>query len=46
MLFYANVITSPSVFRSFTGLDAAEFEGLLAHFEKAWEAHLEEAAAS
>jgi hypothetical protein len=45
MLFYVNVIAYPSVFRSFTGLDAAEFECLLAHFEKAWEEHLEEAAA-
>ena len=46
MLFYANVIAYPSVFRSFTGLDAAEFECLLAHFEKAWEEHLEETAAN
>lgn len=39
MLFYCNVKTNPAVFTSFTGLTVAEFESLLPHFEKAWEAH-------
>ncbi|MDO9105916.1 MAG: hypothetical protein Q7U57_13260, partial [Methylovulum sp.] len=42
MLYYCNVKTNPAVFTSFTGLTVAEFESLLPHFEKAWEAHREE----
>jgi hypothetical protein len=42
MLFYCNVKTNPAVFTSFTGLTVVEFESLLPHFEKAWEAHREE----
>jgi len=42
MLFYGNVKTNPVIFTSFTGLSVAEFEDLLPHFEKAWEAHREE----
>lgn len=46
MLFYANAVAYPSVFRSLTGLDAPEFEYLLGHFEKAWGNHFAEAAAN
>jgi hypothetical protein len=42
MLFYCHIKLNPTIFKSFTGLNVAEFEDLLPYFEKAWDEYREE----
>jgi hypothetical protein len=42
MLVYCHIKTNPTVFKSFTGFNVAEFEDLLPHFKKAWDEYREE----
>lgn len=42
MLVYCHIKTNPTVFKSFTGFNMAEFEDLLPHFETAWDEYREE----
>ena len=42
MLFYCHIKLNPTIFKSFTGLNVAEFEDLLPYFERAWDEYREE----